>query len=51
MAGFAMKIEVECRNQDEAEEAIAAGADIVMLDNMDPPEFKACAKALKVGVA
>jgi len=30
------KIEVECRSMDEVEEAVEAGADIVMLDNMDP---------------
>ncbi|KAJ3413962.1 nicotinate-nucleotide diphosphorylase (carboxylating) [Chytridiales sp. JEL 0842] len=33
--GFALKIEVECRNEAEADEAIEAGADIVMLDNFD----------------
>ncbi|KAI8869539.1 nicotinate-nucleotide diphosphorylase [Ramicandelaber brevisporus] len=31
--GFSLKIEVECQNEQEADEAIAAGADIVMLDN------------------
>jgi len=30
-----MKIEVECKNAAEVEEALTAGADAVMLDNMD----------------
>ncbi|KAL9600985.1 MAG: hypothetical protein Q9219_002807 [cf. Caloplaca sp. 3 TL-2023] len=31
--GFAVKVEVECRSQEEAVEAVRAGADVVMLDN------------------
>ncbi len=38
------RIEVECRNADEVEEAITAGADIVMLDNMSPEEAAYCVK-------
>ena len=34
-APFTLKIEVEVTNLDELEEALAAGADIIMLDNMD----------------
>ncbi|WP_206832608.1 carboxylating nicotinate-nucleotide diphosphorylase [Alicyclobacillus fructus] len=34
-AGFAHKIEVEVESLDQLEEALAAGADIVLLDNMD----------------
>lgn len=34
-SGFAHKIEVECRNLEEAQEAALAGADIIMLDNFD----------------
>ncbi|MEN6521863.1 MAG: carboxylating nicotinate-nucleotide diphosphorylase [Armatimonadota bacterium] len=34
-APHTLKIEVEVRNLDELREAIAAGADIIMLDNMD----------------
>jgi nicotinate-nucleotide pyrophosphorylase (carboxylating) len=41
VAGFALKIEVECRSLEEAEEAIAAGADVVMLDNFKPADLKA----------
>lgn len=45
--GFTSKIEVECRNLEEAEEAIDSGADIVMLDNYQPAELIADAKKLK----
>jgi len=31
------KIEVETENLDDVREALAAGADVIMLDNMDPP--------------
>jgi len=47
VAGFSVKIEVECQNQQEAEEAITAGADIVMLDNHKPEQLKISAKNLK----
>ncbi|KAJ3131097.1 hypothetical protein HK100_006808 [Physocladia obscura] len=45
--GFSVKIEVECQNEAEADEAIEAGADIVMLDNFDGPGIKVAAKSLK----
>ena len=45
------KIEVECRNSKEVMEAIAAGADIVMLDNMNPGEAFECIKLRQEGVA
>jgi nicotinate-nucleotide pyrophosphorylase (carboxylating) len=35
------KIEVEVRNQEEVAEALEAGADILLLDNMSPDELKA----------
>ncbi|KAI9015456.1 Quinolinate phosphoribosyl transferase [Hyaloraphidium curvatum] len=47
VGGFALKIEVECRTEDEADEAIAAGADIIMLDNFEPDEMKVVARRLK----
>ena len=34
--GFAVKVEVECGSAEMAAEAVRAGADVVMLDNMDP---------------
>lgn len=36
IAGHMTLIEVECETLEAVEEAVAAGADIVMLDNMDP---------------
>jgi len=45
--GFSLKIEVECQNKEEAEEAILAGADIVMLDNHTPDMLKPAARYLK----
>ncbi|KAL1924179.1 uncharacterized protein VTP21DRAFT_7214 [Calcarisporiella thermophila] len=45
--GFSLKIEVECRSEAEADEAIAAGADVIMLDNFDCESLKMTARALK----
>ncbi|CCD25863.2 nicotinate-nucleotide diphosphorylase (carboxylating) NDAI_0G00870 [Naumovozyma dairenensis CBS 421] len=47
VCGFALKIEVECRSEIEANEAIEAGADIIMLDNFSSEELKICARHLK----
>lgn len=38
--GHTVKIEVETRNLDEVKEAVFAGADIIMLDNMSAEEMK-----------
>ena len=38
--GHMTKIEVETRNLDELREALAAGADVIMLDNMSPETMK-----------
>ncbi len=46
-AGFSQKIEVECQSLEEALEAAAAGADVVMLDNYTPQELKEDAKKIK----
>jgi len=46
-AGFALKVEVEVQSTAEAEEAIEAGADVVMLDNFTGAEVKTSARALK----
>ncbi len=40
MQGPALRIEVEVRNLEELEEALAARAEVVMLDNMDIPTVK-----------
>lgn len=39
-APFVRKIEVEVENMDMVKEAVSAGADIIMLDNMSPEEIK-----------
>lgn len=39
-APFVRKIEVEVENMDMVKEAVEAGADIIMLDNMSPEEMK-----------
>ncbi|KAK0724998.1 Quinolinate phosphoribosyl transferase [Lasiosphaeris hirsuta] len=45
--GFSLKIEVEVQNEEEADEAIATGADIVMLDNFTGAGVKVAARSLK----
>lgn len=40
--GHMVKIEVETRNLDEVKEAVKAGADIIMLDNMNNEQMKEC---------
>jgi nicotinate-nucleotide pyrophosphorylase (carboxylating) len=37
-----LRIEVECDRPDQVDEAVEAGADIVLLDNMDPATMRAC---------
>lgn len=39
-ASFVRKIEIEVENLDMCREAVEAGADIIMLDNMSPAEMK-----------
>ncbi|XP_064391488.1 nicotinate-nucleotide pyrophosphorylase [carboxylating]-like [Halichondria panicea] len=45
--GFSIKIEVECRSIQEASEAADSGAEIVMLDNFEPPALEKASKTLK----
>lgn len=47
VAGFTLLINVECQSEAEADEAIAAGANIVMLDNLVGDELHGTAKRLK----
>ncbi|CAG8442285.1 12077_t:CDS:2 [Cetraspora pellucida] len=47
VGGFSLKIDVECRTEAEADEAIQAGADVIMLDNFESKNLKSCAKSLK----
>jgi nicotinate-nucleotide pyrophosphorylase (carboxylating) len=44
-APFMAKIEVECENLEQVREALDAGADVIMLDNVNPKEM---AEAVKV---
>ncbi|KAI4193435.1 MAG: hypothetical protein LQ346_003931 [Caloplaca aetnensis] len=46
--GFSVKVEVECQSEEEAAEAVRAGADVVMLDNFKPgEELRAAVRSLK----
>lgn len=47
VGGFALKIEVEVDSEKDADEAIEAGADVIMLDNFDGPGLKVAAQSLK----
>ncbi|KAJ4515523.1 nicotinate-nucleotide diphosphorylase (carboxylating) [Exophiala dermatitidis] len=47
VGGFALKIEVEVQSEKDADEAIEAGADVVMLDNFDGEGLKIAARSLK----
>lgn len=47
VSGFSLLIDVEVQNEAEADEAIEAGADVVMLDNMEGQELLDVAKRLK----
>mmetsp|Transcript_5553 Transcript_5553/g.16561 ORF Transcript_5553/g.16561 Transcript_5553/m.16561 type:complete len:295 (+) Transcript_5553:178-1062(+) len=46
LAGFSVKVEVECSSFEDAVEASEAGADVVMLDNFEPSSF--CETAARV---
>jgi len=47
VSGFTLLIDVEVRSEAEADEAIDAGADVVMLDNMEGQELLDVARRLK----
>lgn len=40
VCGFSLKVEVECSTEEQADEAVNAGADIVMLDNFSPTALR-----------
>jgi nicotinate-nucleotide pyrophosphorylase (carboxylating) len=42
-----LKIEVEARNLQEVQEALSSGADIILLDNMQPGEIKKAVEIIK----
>lgn len=47
VCGFAIKIEVEVSTEEDAKEAIDAGADVIMLDNFTGPALQQVAKNLR----
>jgi nicotinate-nucleotide pyrophosphorylase (carboxylating) len=47
VCGFSLRIEVECTSEEEAVQAIEAGADIVMLDNFTPQGLQSASRNLK----
>lgn len=47
MAPHTLKIEVETENLEQVKEALAAGVDIIMLDNMDTNTMKEAVKLIK----
>ncbi|KAF8680246.1 hypothetical protein RhiXN_00102 [Rhizoctonia solani] len=47
VAGFSLIIDVEVRNEREADEAIEAGADVIMLDNIDGEMLVIVARRLR----
>ncbi|WP_319414904.1 carboxylating nicotinate-nucleotide diphosphorylase [Marispirochaeta aestuarii] len=49
--GSRYRIEVECRNAEEVSEALDAGADIIMLDNMDAKAAAECLEQRRGDVA
>jgi nicotinate-nucleotide pyrophosphorylase (carboxylating) len=46
-AVYMLKVEVEAKNLKEVKEALSAGADIIMLDNMSVANMKECVKFVK----
>lgn len=44
-------VEVECDSSEQVAEAVAAGANVVMLDNMTPGQVKSCVAQVRAGVA
>jgi len=47
VGGFSLKVEVEVQSEKGADEAIAAGADVIMLDNFDGPGLRVAAQSIR----
>ena len=45
-APHTLKIEIECETADQVRQALDAGADIIMLDNMSVEDMRACVKLI-----
>ena len=41
-----MKVEVECETKEQVADALVAGADIIMLDNMSPEQMRECVQII-----
>jgi nicotinate-nucleotide pyrophosphorylase (carboxylating) len=46
IAPAGMKVEVECETKEQVADALAAGADIIMLDNMSPEQMRECVQMI-----
>ena len=46
-ASHMTKIEVECESLEQVEDAVAAGVDVILLDNMDPFMMREAVKAFE----
>ena len=47
VGGFSLLLDVEVRSETEADEAIIAGADVIMLDNIEGAELVSVARRLR----
>ena len=47
VGGFSLRLDVEVQSEAESDEAINAGADVIMLDNMEGQELLDVAQRLK----
>ena len=47
VCGFSLRIDVEVSSEEEAAEAIKAGADVIMLDNFTPQGVHVASQSLK----
>jgi nicotinate-nucleotide pyrophosphorylase (carboxylating) len=47
VGGFSLKVEVEVQSEEEADEAIGAGADVIMLDNFTGDGVRVAAQSLR----
>jgi nicotinate-nucleotide pyrophosphorylase (carboxylating) len=46
-AHHVLRIEVECETEDEVRQALEAGADVLLLDNMSPEQLRACVRLVR----
>jgi nicotinate-nucleotide pyrophosphorylase (carboxylating) len=46
-AHHVLRIEVECETEDEVHQALEAGADVLLLDNMSPEQLRVCVRLVR----